>query len=243
MSKQVTRQNVKQGQSAKSGTNQNLSPNKRVTRQSQKIARRQEEQQRREAEQRRAKQRRRFAIIGIAAVVVLAIGLTGYLIANAHSPNGQSAALAQETPVNPSYPAIDGINCDTLEQTAYHVHAHVSIYINGQLSAVPQYVGIAPDGSCYYWLHTHNTDGIIHIEAPAKTTPTLGNFFDIWDSHFSTLGYPIQLADPANWKVWVDGKPYSGNFRNIPLQAHELITLAYNSPNVTPDTTYSWGSL
>ncbi len=237
MNKQITRQN------AKSGGNSNLSPNKRVTRQSQKMARRQEEQQKREAEQRRAKQRRRFAVIGIAAVVVLAIGLTGYFIANAHSQNGQGALNIQETPVNPSYPAVDGINCDQLEQTSYHVHAHVSMYINGQLSAVPQGVGIAPDGSCFYWLHTHNPDGIIHIEAPAKTTPTLGNFLDIWDSHFSSLGYPIQLADPTNWKVWVDGKPYTGNFRNIDLQAHELITLAYNSPNVKPDTTYNWGSL
>lgn len=242
MNKQITRQN------AKSGGNQNQSPNKRVTRQSQKLARRQEEQEKREAQQRRAKQRRRFAVIGIAAVVVLAVGLTGYLIANAHSSNssnGPSTLNIQETPVNPSYPAVDGIYCDTLEQTAYHVHAHVSIWINGQLWLIPQYTGIAPDGSCFYWLHTHNPDGIIHIEAPAKTTPTFGNFLDIWDSHFSTLGsgYPIQLADPSNWKVWIDGKPYSGNFRNIPLQAHELITLAYNSPNVKPDTTYAWNGL
>lgn len=246
MNKQITRQNAKQGQNGKSGSNQNQSPNKRVTRQSQKLARRQEEQQKREAEQRRAKQRRRFAVIGIAAVIVLAVGLTGYLIANAHSSNssnGQSTLNIQETPVNPNYPAVDGIYCDTLEQTAYHVHAHVSIWIDGQLSAIPAGVGIAPDTSCYYWLHTHNPDGIIHIEAPAKTAPTFGNFLDIWDSHFSSLGYPIELADPTNWKVWVDGKPYTGNFRNISLQAHELITLAYNSPNVKPDTTYAWNGL
>ena len=247
MNKQITGQKTKQGQNAKSGSNSNLSPNKRVTRQSQKIARRQEEQQKREAAQRRAKQRRLITIISLAAVVVLAIGVTAYLLANAHNPqNGQGAPSTlniQETPVNPSYPGVDGIYCDTLEQTAYHVHAHVSIWINGQLSAIPADVGIAPDTSCYYWLHTHNTDGIVHIEAPAKTTPTLGDFFDIWDSHFSSLGYPIQLADPTNWKVWIDGKPYSGNFRNISLQAHELITLAYNSPNVKPDTTYAWNGL
>jgi len=132
-----------------------------------------------------------------------------------------------------------------LEQQGYHIHVHVSMYINGQATPLPQGVGIAPNNSCLYWLHTHDTSGVIHIEAPAKTSPTLGNFLDIWDSHFSTLGsgYPIQLADPSNWKVWVNGKPYTGNFRNIALQAHQLITLAYNSPNVKPDTTYSWGNL
>jgi len=244
MDKQITGQKTKQGQNGKSGSNSNLSPNKRVTRQSQKMARRQEEQQKREAALRRAKQRRLITIISLAAVVVLALGLTTYFIVSAHSPqNGQGTLNIQETPVNPSYPQVDGIYCDQLEQTAYHIHAHVSIWINGQQYPVPQGVGIAPDGSCFYWLHTHNTDGVIHIEAPGKTTPTFGNFLDIWDSHFSSLGYPLQLADPSNWKVWVDGKPYTGNFRNIPLQAHELITLAYNSPNVKPDTTYSWGSL
>ena len=233
MNKQITRQNVKQSQSA----------NKQGTRQSQKLARRQEEQQKREAAQRRAKQRRRIALISVIAVIAIAVGLTAYLIANAQSPNGQNLPQVQETPVNPSYPAVDGINCDQLEQTAYHIHAHLSIYINGQLSLIPQNTGIAPDLSCYYWLHTHDTTGVIHIEAPAKTTPTLGNFLDIWDNEFSSLGYPIQLADPSNWQVWVGGIPYHGNFRNILLKAHELITLAYNSPNVKPDTIYSWGNL
>src|SRR5437870_4825841 len=125
MNKQITRQNPKRGQSAKSEIDHNLSPNKRMTRQSQKLERRREEQQRREAEQRRAKQRRSIAVISIIAVIVLAVGLTAYLIANAPK-NGQNANLAQETPVNPNYPAVNNVNCDQLEQTAYHIHAHVS---------------------------------------------------------------------------------------------------------------------
>src|SRR5947209_1148807 len=97
MNKQITRQNAKQGQSA----------NRQTTRQSQKLERRREEQQRREAEQRRAKLRRSISIISIVAVILLAVGLTAYLIAKAHSPTGQNGVVVQETPVNPSYPAID----------------------------------------------------------------------------------------------------------------------------------------
>ena len=44
-------------------------------------------------------------------------------------------------------------------------------------------------------------------------------------------------------QAYVDGKPYKGDFHKIPLKAHTLITLAYNSPNVKPDTTYNWNGL
>jgi hypothetical protein len=71
-----------------------------------------------------------------------------------------------EQVVNAAYPPIDGIYCDALEQTAYHIHAHLTIYMNGKQVAIPQGIGIASDQSCFYWLHTHTSDGVIHIEFP-----------------------------------------------------------------------------
>ena len=35
-------------------------------------------------------------------------------------------------------------------------------------------------GACFFYLHTHSADGIIHIESPVTRTYTLGNFFDVW---------------------------------------------------------------
>ncbi|MDQ6661906.1 MAG: hypothetical protein M3Z24_13210, partial [Chloroflexota bacterium] len=55
--------------------------------------------------------------------------------------------------------------------------------------------------------------------------------------------YISQLASASGWTTYVNGQPYKGDFHSIPLQAHTLITLAYNSPNVKPDTTYNWGNL
>jgi hypothetical protein len=94
---------------------------------------------------------------------------------------------------------VDGISCDQLEHSTVHYHAHVSIYINGAAVQVPQYVGISTEASCFYWMHTHTSDGIIHIEAPTQQPYTLGNFFHIWSEQFSQLGYPLQLGDSRGW--------------------------------------------
>ena len=175
-----------------------------------------------------------FSFLGTGIVILAAI--VGVVLYNHNQPQ-------TETIVNASYPPVDGIYCDALEQTVYHIHAHISIYINGTLNPLPQNTGIASDGSCYYWLHTHDSTGIIHIESPTQKDYTLGNFFDEWSTNFSSLGYPSQLALSSGWQIWIGGKPYSGDFHNIPLTAHELITMAYNSPGVKPDTTYAWNGL
>jgi hypothetical protein len=199
---------------------------------------------------------RRLIYVTFVAIVLLLAALFGHAATSSNIATPQATmqqATMQETIiaatqnshpiVNSSYPPVDGIYCDQLEQTAVHYHAHITIYINGKVSALPQGVGIAPDSSCYYWLHTHDTTGVIHIESPAGHTNTLGNFLDIWSTHFSTLGYPSQLDLTSGWQVWVDGKPYNGDFHNITLKAHQLITIAYNSPGVKPDTTYNWNGL
>jgi hypothetical protein len=212
-----------QGQGGKAGS-----------RAAQRAAREQQRQQQLR-EDRRAKM---ITWLSILAAVVVGAGLIGGIIF--YNINQSQAPAVSDNPV---YPAVDGIACQANEQLAYHIHAHVSIYINGKLVSIPQGVGIATDGSCLYWLHTHDTTGVIHIESPTQKNYTLGNFFDEWSQRFSSLSYPSELDLTSGWQIWVNGKPYSGDFRNIQLTAHELITLAYNSPNVKPDKTYSWGNL
>lgn len=194
--------------------------------------RRREEQRRREKEQRRETRTKRITTLGIIAVVALAV--VGLII---------FAFIQNQTPANAAYPSIDKVSCLSAEQSGTHVHAHVTIYINGTSTPIPANVGIAPDSSCLYWLHTHDSTGVIHIEAPSGTSATFGNFLDIWEQKFQQLGYPSQLSASTGWQVYVDRKPLSGDFHAIPLQAHTLITLAYNSPGVKPDTSYPWNGL
>jgi hypothetical protein len=167
-------------------------------------------------------------MVAIGALVV--VGLV-FVIIRTHQTAVRSAV----------YPTIDGIPCQSSDQTGMHIHAHVTIYINGKRVPIPADIGIAPDGSCGYWIHTHDASGIIHIEAPADSAFVLGNFLDIWSGQFRQRGYPSQLADPAGWQMYLGGKHVTGAMGSIPLQRHALITLTYNSPQAPPDTSYDWG--
>ena len=201
---------------------------------------RREEQIRREAERKRRQKRSRITIIStIVAVAVIAVGLTSFIVYN--NTHGQSQTQTRPI-VNPQYPPVDNVYCEQQEQLAFHIHAHLTLYINGQQSPLPAQIGIASDQSCLYWLHTHDTSGVIHMEAPIQSSFVLGNFLNEWSTEFNSLGYPSEL-DQTGWQAYVNGKPYTGDFHKIPLQAHTLITLAYNTPHVVPDTTYNWNGL
>jgi hypothetical protein len=127
-----------------------------------------------------------------------------------------------------------------------HIHTHLTIFVNGQQRAVPAAIGIPgavaqqtnagpfiDSGTCFYFLHTHAADGIIHIESPVQRTYTLGEFFDEWGQ---TLG-PDQ-AGPAKGKVTVlvNGKVFKGNPRNAPLGSHENLQLEVGTPLIAPET-------
>lgn len=222
-----------------------MSKKKLETRRLQRQARR--EERHRQEERLRAAKRRLIIWISTtvgAVVVIVAAIIAGSVLGNKYvQANNNTSSRTTLTSDNPAYPVVNDIACQTSEQLAYHIHAHLSIYIDGKPYALPATIGIASDQSCYYWLHTHKTDGVIHIESPDTNKYSLGTFFKMWEDHFSSLGYPSQLDSKDGWQVYVNGKPFSGDFRSIQLNTHELITMAYNSPGITPDTIYSWGTL
>jgi hypothetical protein len=142
---------------------------------------------------------------------------------------------------------VDGIQCNTSEQTIFHVHTHLTIFVDGVARQIPYGIGITPPrraqrtpegvfltgGTCFYWLHTHAADGIIHIESPVQRSYTLGNFFDLW-------GQPLSRdrVGPAKGKVtaFFNGKVYLGNPRQLPLGNHTQIQLDVGAPLVAPES-------
>jgi hypothetical protein len=158
-------------------------------------------------------------------------------------PDAPTLALAASPSPGQS---VDGISCAPLEQLAFHIHVHLTVFVDGTARQIPYSIGISDPqtigtpqgpfvaaGSCFTWLHTHAADGIVHIESPMQRSFTLGDFFDVW-------GQPLSATRvaTAGGKVtaFVDGRPYLGNPREIPLLAHEQIQLEVGRPLVKPES-------
>jgi hypothetical protein len=148
-------------------------------------------------------------------------------------------AAAQFTPAPPA--VISGISCDQMEGSRLHIHQHLLILDHGKEVAIPPDVGQRPASGCLYWLHTHTPDGIIHIEAPKNRTFTLGDFFKIWGQPLSkTEAASAQAAKGSTLKVWVDGKPFTGNPATIKLAAHTDIVIESGPPFKKPPRFAAW---
>jgi hypothetical protein len=211
--------------------------------------------------------RRRRVVTGILlAVAALVIVLVVVLVA---LPSGHSTSTATaSTPAGSTGPegpegipletgtvlapgstpamgaTVDGVQCNSSEQVAYHVHTHLAIYVDGKERALPAGVGIVqpvtqqtPDGpfdgasQCYYWLHVHTRDGVIHIESPTAATYALGQFFDIWGQPLTT-----DRVGPATGPltIYVDGKRFRGDPRSIVLGSHVDIQIDVGTPAPSP---------
>jgi hypothetical protein len=138
---------------------------------------------------------------------------------------------------------VDGIHCAPIEQLAYHIHAHLAVYLDGKLQALPGGIGIPGSQveqtqygpvalgpiKCYYWLHTHAPDGIIHIESPTKRIYTLGQFFDEWHQ-------PLTDTQVGNVRgkitAFVNGNVWTKSVRDIPLLPHLTIQFNIGQPAV-----------
>ena len=124
------------------------------------------------------------------------------------------------------------VPCGPSEVLTRHEHAHLTILVRGQIKTVPAFIGITATQIC--WLHTHDTSGIIHMEATKKYPFTLGQFFAIWDVHFtdSELG-PFKPAGGKKLQVYDNGKPVTNPVALV-MHEHDNIVVGYGKPGSFP---------
>jgi hypothetical protein len=173
-------------------------------------------------------------LLPIIVGALLVVGAIILIVVSARSGTGTAGAGS----------TIDGIPCQSNEQLAVHYHDHLSILIGGNETTLPAGVGIDQTTQCLYWMHVHATDGVIHIEAPKESAArkfTLGNIFDIWGKPLSNtqVGATV-LTSGQKLLIFVDGKPYTGNPRNIVLGKYTQVVLEVTPPEVTPLPTYTF---
>ena len=222
-------------------------------------AQRRDERLAREAAQRQRQRTARLAWAAAAAVVVAALGV------------GIAASLAGGGPAGPAAttgPAVDLAALPGLESTAapwqpeygslpvrlaalalppngdesYHIHAHLAVFVDGTPVPVPANVGISAAAQIESPMHTHDTSGVIHIEASAPSSAfTLGAFFDIWGVTFDAqqLG-SYRDSGGRSVQVYVNGRQIADPTRYV-LQPHDEIVVGYGTPGSFPHTVaFAW---
>ena len=143
------------------------------------------------------KQRRRRAVTTIVVVVSLIAVIVVGIYALTRNPG---SAL-------PPYLDI----CVSGAGRFYHAHAHLSIVINGNPQTVSAGIGI--QGGCLRPLHTHATDGVIHVEPDDGSHPdySLKDFFLIWGQVLNStqiLGFKTDSTHSIT--LTVNGSPVPG---------------------------------
>jgi hypothetical protein len=139
--------------------------------------------------------------------------------------------------------SVDGMKCGA-QMSGYHVHAHLAMFDAGQEIYLYPGIGWSDAGHCWYWLHTHDGSGAIHVEGPNSTfNPTLSKFFDVWHEPLSRTRLVVYKVKPGqSMRVYVNQKPYTGNPRNILLQRHTTVTIDIGPP-FPPPLKYNFGKL
>ena len=170
----------------------------------------------------------RYKATGIAAAIAVVIVLGVYF---------------SESPSSSSPNVVQGVQCDPVEGTVFHIHAHLDVIVDGKSVTVPAGIGIKQN-ECLYWLHTHNTSGVIHIESPEQMTFTLGQFIQVWDNTPGiTPTFEELIHGDNNFKVIVNGFVYKDNFDSIPLKAHDEIVIVSGSVPSSIPNSYDFGGL
>jgi hypothetical protein len=118
-----------------------------------------------------------------------------------------------------------------------HFHPHLTININGKPAVIPAGVGLGViingvQGDMP--LHTHGTDGIIHVESLVPFTWHLRDFMAVWGQTLSSTDVLGHHAD-AKHKITmtVNGLP-SKEFGNLALKPGQEIVINYGSASTAP---------
>jgi hypothetical protein len=171
--------------------------------------------------------------------------------------SGAPPWLAPSDPIDRTRAA--GLKPERKEFFAVHSHAHLDVFVNGEPVEVPAGIGIditdpgvkrfeeaagvayggieLCDNPCISPLHTHDTTGVLHTEAPKNETNTLGEFFVEWDVRLDARCVGGFCEPEAPIAVFVNGERYEDDPAEIALEDGREIAIVIGSfPTEVPST-------
>lgn len=152
--------------------------------------------------------------VAIATTISLA-GLTGLFGAGSITPQNNTADNSGE-PTPQQIEEFTGIPCLTNEE--FHLHPKLTILIDGAEEQVPPNIGVF--SNCVQELHTHESDGTIHVESDRDKGYTFQDFLNVW-------GLPLEQEEFIT-RLTVDGE-FNDNDTNFKLADGQQIQLEFIS--------------
>ncbi|MBV8490700.1 MAG: hypothetical protein JO199_09240 [Candidatus Eremiobacteraeota bacterium] len=153
---------------------------------------------------------------------------------------------------------VAGVTCDKTEHTnSYHIHFFVGVIYKDHAVALPDAIGMMTPGAenngyistagCFYWIHTHDASGMMHIEDPRSYPPTdvlyrFSTALSIWGqtysaNNFGRLTGPVHVfignVSKAGQTTVSKYTAYTGSLGSIPLRTHEVIWVEVSTPYFT----------
>jgi hypothetical protein len=176
------------------------------------------------------------ALTGLLATVIAGCG------SSTDSPPGVTIAgpglLTTKPPWAPEYAhlteRLKAMGLPSGGRENFHIHAMLHVYVNGLLVPVPAEIGLDPAKHIETSLHTHDTTGIIHMEAAHPYKFTLGDFFGVWGVK---LG-PAQVGGLTGFggnklHFYLNGQPLSNPAAHV-LRNGDSIVIGYGPPSGYP---------
>ena len=188
--------------------------------------------------------RHRPLLVAALLVAVTACSSSG------HAATPAPSSTTTSTPAGPVLPlpasasaaaAAAGLKMLDAEAFVRHDHAHLTVVVRGQTLTVPAGVGIDQAAQKISPLHTHDTTGIIHIEAADHHAITLRQFFVELGAPLSATGFGSTVIGPGEeLRVYVDGAVVT-NVDDLELRNHQTIVvwLGPGGAAYTPPT-FDW---
>ena len=107
---------------------------------------------------------------------------------------------------------------DVASTNGLHWHSELSLYVKGEKQPIPAGIGL---GAVHLPIHTHDSDGIIHMEFNGRVTKDdlkLTYLFKNWKKDFKSFG--------SNVKMTVNGKDNT-DYENYEMKDGDKIELRY----------------
>jgi hypothetical protein len=194
--------------------------------------------------QRREQRRRGITIGGIGVLVAAAV--TGIAIAATHAGGGTPVPTGPVTTGDPGAAAASmppwraptdvnarvqaaGLGGLGPMGTADHYHAHLDVIVNGAKIPVVADIGVDAASGQMSGLHTHDTSGVIHIEAATKGQSfTLGQLFTEWNVRLTPTAIGgLTSGAGKTISVYVNGKRVPGDPAVVVFRPFQEVALVY----------------